>query len=145
MSQSWRSIPVWQWQKSWKRKYVTHILPFIQISCDILPLSRILGLRFHRSLKTTFFIFQFLWMWRCFQVKCKIHCNKGWLKFLKILKIFRHRFSFLWKFSEHQKTHFLTCIAIAVYTNDIFVQKNASTWGSILNLDCVPWNFSQMV
>ena len=39
---------------------------------------------------------------RCFQLKWKILCNKGWLKFLKVLKIFRHRFSFLWKFSEHK-------------------------------------------
>ena len=50
------------------------------------------------------FFVLFLYICRCFQLKCKIGSNKEGLKFLKVLKIFRHYLFFSRKLSKHQKT-----------------------------------------
>ena len=97
----WGAYSLWH-QSIYSQKYVCIIWTFI------FKKSKIVNLRIHRSLRC--FIFQFLNICRCFQLKCKVHCNKGGLKFLKVLKIFRQRLSFLWKFSEHQKMQIFTIV-----------------------------------
>ena len=102
-------------------------------------------LRLQGCLRMTFFICHFFLTCDCFYLECNRGHNEGRLKFVMAYLIFLPSIIVLPISCKRWKMRFSTYISIAGRKNRMSVKINVSVSRSILNLDCGPWNFFEMV